>query len=88
MSDPVRLKTAIATRGHTAALKDGGVAIDGATLDFVEVTPIIAAFRRMVRHLEFDVCEMAPTAWYAGPIPASASRPICTASRSACEPIR
>jgi 4,5-dihydroxyphthalate decarboxylase len=63
MSDSVRLKTAIATRGHTAALKDGGVAIDGATLDFVEVTPIIAAFRRMVRHLEFDVCEMAPTTY-------------------------
>jgi 4,5-dihydroxyphthalate decarboxylase len=63
MSKPARLKTAIATRGHTAALKDGGVAVDGVTLDFVEVTPIIAAFRRMVRNLEFDICEMAPTTY-------------------------
>jgi 4,5-dihydroxyphthalate decarboxylase len=31
--------------------------------DFVEVVPIIGAFRRMVRDLEFDVCEMAPTTY-------------------------
>jgi 4,5-dihydroxyphthalate decarboxylase len=63
MSAPVRLKTAIATYGHTAALKDGGVPVDGVALDFVEVAPIVAAYRRMVRHLEFDVCEMAPTTY-------------------------
>jgi 4,5-dihydroxyphthalate decarboxylase len=27
------------------------------------MVPIIAAFRRMVRDLEFDVCEMAPTTY-------------------------
>ena len=31
--------------------------------DFVEVVPIIHAFRRMVRDLEFDICEMAPTTY-------------------------
>jgi 4,5-dihydroxyphthalate decarboxylase len=63
MNSPVRLKTAIATYGHTAALKEGRVQIPNVTLDLVEVTPIIAAFRRMVRNLEFDVCEMAPTTY-------------------------
>ena len=29
----------------------------------IEVVPIIGAFRRMVRDLEFDVCEMAPTTY-------------------------
>jgi 4,5-dihydroxyphthalate decarboxylase len=58
-----RLKIALATYGHTAALKDGRVKIAGIEPDFVEVVPIIGAFRRMVRDLEFDVCEMAPTTY-------------------------
>ena len=57
------LKIAIATSGHTAALKDGTVPIEGVEANFVEVVPIIAAFRRMVRDVEFDVCEMAPTTY-------------------------
>ncbi|XAH24201.1 ABC transporter substrate-binding protein [Xylophilus sp. GW821-FHT01B05] len=57
------LKMAIATYGHTAALKQGKVPIAGVTPDFVEVKPIIAAFRRMVRDVEFDVCEMAPATY-------------------------
>jgi 4,5-dihydroxyphthalate decarboxylase len=63
MTDKVRLKIAIATSGHTAALKDGTVPIEGVEAEFVEVTPIIGAFRRMVRNLEFDVCELAPTTY-------------------------
>jgi 4,5-dihydroxyphthalate decarboxylase len=59
----VPLKIAVATSGHTAALKDGTVPIEGVAADFVEVVPIIAAFRRMVRDVEFDVCEMAPTTY-------------------------
>ncbi len=61
---PLPLKIAIATYGHTAALKDGSVAIEGVAPDFVEVKPIIAAFRRMVRDVEFDVCEMASTTYF------------------------
>jgi 4,5-dihydroxyphthalate decarboxylase len=59
----IKLKIAIASYGHTAALKDGGVRIDGVAAEFVQVAPIVAAYRRMVRDLEFDVCEMAPTTY-------------------------
>src|ERR1700724_1952844 len=59
----IRLKIAVASYGHTAALKDGSVRIDGVEADFVEVKPIVAAYRRMVRDLEFDVCEIAPTTY-------------------------
>ena len=62
-TSPLPLKIAIATYGHTAALKDGRVPIERVKADFVEVTPIIAAFRRMVREVEFDVCEMAPATY-------------------------
>jgi 4,5-dihydroxyphthalate decarboxylase len=44
-------------------LKSGNVPIDRVDVDFVQVVPIIAAFRRMVRDLEFDVSEMAPTTY-------------------------
>jgi 4,5-dihydroxyphthalate decarboxylase len=39
------------------------VPIKGVTPNFIEVVPIIGAFRRMVRDVEFDVCEMAPTTY-------------------------
>ncbi len=57
------LKTAIGTYAHTKGLKDGSVTVPGITLDHVEVTPIINAFRRMCRQLEFDVSEMAITTY-------------------------
>jgi 4,5-dihydroxyphthalate decarboxylase len=63
MADQPRLKIAIGDYGHTRALKSRNVPIDGVDPDFVEVVPIIAAFRRMVRGLEFDICEMAPTTY-------------------------
>ena len=63
MAESPRLKMAIATYGHTKALKSGEVKIKGVDPDFVEVVPIIGAFRRMVRDVEFDVCEMAPTTY-------------------------
>jgi len=59
----INLKIAVASYGHTAALKDGSVRIEGVAPDFVEVAPIVAAYRRMVRDLAFDVCEMAPTTY-------------------------
>jgi 4,5-dihydroxyphthalate decarboxylase len=58
-----RLKIAIGTYGHTAAIKDGGVPIEGVDADMIEVKPIIQAFRRMVRDVEFDISEMAPTTY-------------------------
>ena len=57
------LKTAIGGYGHHTALKDGSLNPEGATLEHVEVSPIINAFRRMCRGLEFDVCEMAITTY-------------------------
>jgi 4,5-dihydroxyphthalate decarboxylase len=44
-------------------LKWGDVRIEGVDPAFVEVVPIIGAFRRMVRDVEFDICEMAPTTY-------------------------
>ena len=53
------LTTAIATYGHTKALKEGTVHAERVVLKHVDVAPITSAFRRMVRGLEFDVSEMA-----------------------------
>jgi 4,5-dihydroxyphthalate decarboxylase len=63
MADQPQLKIAIGTYGHTRALKSGDVRIEGIDPAFVEVVPIIGAFRRMVRDMEFDICEMAPTTY-------------------------
>ncbi|HEY6259782.1 MAG TPA: ABC transporter substrate-binding protein [Xanthobacteraceae bacterium] len=57
------LTTALRTHGHTAALKNGEVGVRGATLSFIDVEPQILAFRRMVRDLAYDVCELAPTTY-------------------------
>ncbi len=57
------LRTALRTHGHTRALKQGEVPIQGATLSFVEVEPQILAFRQMIRDVAFDVCELAPTTY-------------------------
>ncbi len=45
--------------GLTKSLKDGTTPCGHLTLNFISVDPIIAAMRRMVRDLEFDICEMA-----------------------------
>jgi 4,5-dihydroxyphthalate decarboxylase len=58
-----RLKTALVTRGHTKALKDGTVKPRSFDFEFEEVPTIINAFRRMVRGLEFDISEMAITTY-------------------------
>src|SRR5262249_57122494 len=57
------LKTVIRTQGNNKALKDGTVKPKTAELEFIEVDPLIDAFRRMVRGLEFDICEMAITTY-------------------------
>jgi 4,5-dihydroxyphthalate decarboxylase len=57
------LKTAIGTYSHTKGLKDGSVVAPGIQFEHIEVSPIVAAFRRMCRTLEFDVSEMAITTY-------------------------
>jgi len=58
-----RLRTALGVRGHTQPLVDGTVKPHTFEFEFEEVPIIIKAFRRMVRGLEFDICEMAMTTY-------------------------
>jgi len=57
------LSIAVGDSGITKPLKEGTVGSGRLKLEFIQVDPIIAAFRRMVRGLEFDVCEMALTTY-------------------------
>lgn len=59
----MRLKTVTRTQGNNQALKDGTVRPRTFTFDFEDVPVLVHAFRRMVRGLEFDVCEMAITTY-------------------------
>src|SRR5688500_14224583 len=59
----LKLRTVTRTQGNNQALKDGTVKPRSCELEFVEVEPLIDAFRRMVRGLEFDVSEMAMTTY-------------------------
>jgi 4,5-dihydroxyphthalate decarboxylase len=58
-----RLKTVFRPLGHTTPLLDGTVKPKTFTIDYVNVEPLIAAFRRMVRGYEFDICELAITTY-------------------------
>ena len=58
-----KLITVTRTQGNNQALKDGTVKLKTFEPDFLEVDPIIAAFRRMVRGNEFDISEMAITTY-------------------------
>ncbi len=57
------IKIVSRTQGNNAALKIGAVTANGFELEFEEVPVLVQAFRRMVRGLEFDVCEMALTTY-------------------------
>jgi 4,5-dihydroxyphthalate decarboxylase len=59
----MQLTTVTRTQGNNAALKEEIVRPRGFAFDFEEVDPLIRAFRRMVRELEYDVCEMAFTTY-------------------------
>ena len=59
----LRLKTVTRTQGNNKALKDGAIRPRTCELEFIEVDPLVSAFRRMVRGLEFDLCEMALTTY-------------------------
>ena len=40
-----------------------GVQVEGYQVEPVKVEPVIGAYRRMIRDLEFDVCELAPVSY-------------------------
>jgi 4,5-dihydroxyphthalate decarboxylase len=61
--DKVHLTIAVAEYPHTAAIRNGSIPIEGVDAEIVTVKPQIGAFRRMVRQVEFDVCELAPTTY-------------------------
>jgi 4,5-dihydroxyphthalate decarboxylase len=63
LAGKVRLKIAVAEHPHTSAIRNGSIPIEGVEADIVTVQPQIGAFRRMVRDVEFDVCELAPTTY-------------------------
>ena len=60
-------KYTLVTRTQVAneALKNGTVKPKTFEPEFIEVDPLIAAFRRMVRKHEFDITEMAITTYMA-----------------------
>jgi 4,5-dihydroxyphthalate decarboxylase len=59
----LKLKTVTRTQGNNRALKDGTVRPQTFAFEFEEVPVLIEAFRRMVRGMEFDICEMAITTY-------------------------
>jgi 4,5-dihydroxyphthalate decarboxylase len=65
MSDPSELVLSTVTRpsGANAQVVSGAIQPVGAVLRFVDVPVLVDGFRRMVRELEFDVCEMALTTY-------------------------
>ena len=63
MSDKLHLTLAIAEFPHTSAIRNCSIPIEGVDAEIITVEPQIGAFRRMVRNVEFDVCELAPTTY-------------------------
>lgn len=61
MSD--KLTMALGEYPHAQNVLDGDEPVEGFTVEPVQVRPIIGAYRRMIRDLEFDVCEMAPVTY-------------------------
>jgi 4,5-dihydroxyphthalate decarboxylase len=64
LASKVHLKIAVAEYPHTSAVRNGSIPIEGVEAEIITVKPQIGAFRRMVRDVEFDVCELAPTTYY------------------------
>jgi 4,5-dihydroxyphthalate decarboxylase len=58
-----KLSVVLGDYPQSRAVTDGRVQVDGYTLDPVQVDPVIGAYRRMIRDLEFDICELAPVSY-------------------------
>jgi 4,5-dihydroxyphthalate decarboxylase len=63
LAGKVQLRIAVAEHPHTSAVRNGSIPIEGVDAQIITVEPQIGAFRRMVRQVEFDVCEIAPTTY-------------------------
>ena len=61
MTASITLRTAFADYPHVRAIKAGTIASPRLRFDFAEIPVITRAFRRMVRTLDFDLCEIALT---------------------------
>ena len=59
----LKLKTVFRPDGHTAPLRDQIIKPKTFEIDYVDVPVLIQAFRKMVRGLEYDICEMAITTY-------------------------
>jgi 4,5-dihydroxyphthalate decarboxylase len=59
----LKLKTVFRPDGHTAPLRDGIVKPKTFDIEYIDVPVLIQAFRKMVRGLEYDICEMAITTY-------------------------
>jgi 4,5-dihydroxyphthalate decarboxylase len=49
---------------HTRPLKERSIPVEGVDVAFAQASPLYSAFARMVRHLEYDVCEMALATYF------------------------
>jgi 4,5-dihydroxyphthalate decarboxylase len=58
-----KLSVALGNYRHVQALIDKSAPVKGHDIEEVQVRPIIGAYRRMIRDLEFDVCELAPVSY-------------------------
>jgi len=59
MSDVAPVIVVLDDYPHTRALREATAGSDDLDCRYVRITPIFAAFARMVRQLEFDICELA-----------------------------
>jgi 4,5-dihydroxyphthalate decarboxylase len=59
----MKLKTVFRPDGHTAPLRDQTIKHKTFEVDYVDMPVLIQAFRRMVRGLEYDICELAMTTY-------------------------
>ena len=59
----LKLKTVFRPDGHTEPLRIQTIKPKTFEIDYVDVPVLIQAFRRMVRGLEFDICELAMTTY-------------------------
>ena len=59
----ITLKAVSRTQGNNRALKEGRVTLPDFDLEFEDVPVLVHGFRRMVRELAYDVCEMALTTY-------------------------